>query len=165
MYKAGSSVVYKNNGVCVVEDIRREKFGNLERQDYYVLKLLYENGSVVYVPVEKEEAENRMRDPISADEAKKLLENIPSVEPEWVYDDKLRSVRFRDALEAGDPAELVGIIKSLYKKSGELSELGRKLRASDEIVMKKAESNLCGEIAFALGITPSEAMKLITEKI
>ncbi len=165
MFKAGSCVVYKNNGVCIIEDIRREKFGNLEKQDYYALKLMYESGSVVYVPVEKEESENRMRVPITAQEAKKLIEQIPSVEPDWVYDDKLRSVRFRDALESGNPEELVGIIKSLYIKSGELSELGRKLRVSDELIMKKAESNLCGEIAYALGITPAEAMNMLTSAI
>ena len=161
MYKAGDYIVYKNNGVCLIEGVRKEKFGSCEKKDYYVLKLLYTEGAVVYVPVDKEETEKRMRAPISKSEADEIIKSYPSIEESWISDDKLRVSKFKDILERGIPTELVWMLKSIEKRASELAEIGKRIRASDEAMLRKAETNLYGEIAFALNLNPSEVVKII----
>ncbi len=161
MYKAGDHVVYKNNGVCVIEDIRKEKFGSCDKQDYYVLKLLYTDDARIYVPVAREENECRMRSPISNETAQKVIEEYKSFAEFWVYDDKLRAAKFRDILDGADTKELALLVKSLAKKSAELSDLGKRLRVSDDAVFRKAELNFYGELAFALSKSLSEIKQLL----
>ena len=165
MYNKGDYIVYTNNGVCIIDDLRFEQFGKLERQEFYVLKLLYENGAVVYVPVARENEERRMRAPLTRQEALAMIEDMPNIDSAWIYDDKTRVGRFHQILENGDPKELISIIKALCIRGGELSEMGRKLRSGDEAVMKKAESNLYGELAFALGMEPDEILPYITASL
>lgn len=164
MYPAGSYVVYKNNGVCLIDAVRPEKFGNFEKQNYYVLKLIYENNAVVYIPVALEEAEKRMRSPITKKEAQSVINGIWETETAWINDDKIRGDRFREILDKGDVRELCGIVKVLHERYGELTELGRKLRAADETVMKKAMTNLCGELAYALGADIEQIKESILAK-
>lgn len=150
MFKVGSYVVYKSNGLCIIDDVRKEKFGNLTRQDYYVLKLLSENGSVIYVPVEKEENEKSMRPPISKEDAKKLVAVISDLRENWISDDKMRAARYKDILERADVKKLAGLVNTLKEKSEELCVIGRRLRSIDEMIMKKAETNLRLELDYAL---------------
>lgn len=150
MFKVGSYVVYKSNGLCIIDDVRKEKFGNLTRQDYYVLKLLSENGSVLYVPVEKEENEKSMRTPIAKEDAKKLVAVISELRENWISDDKMRAARYKDILERADVKKLAGLVNTLKEKSEELCVIGRRLRSIDEMIMKKAETNLRLELDYAL---------------
>jgi CarD family transcriptional regulator len=141
MYKAGDHVVYKNNGICVIEDVRKEKFVAQDKQDYYVLKLLYTEDARIYVPVLREESEHKMRAPITKQEAEGVVKEYKNAEEFWVYDDKLRTAKFRDILDGADPMALARLLKSLTKKSTELLNVGKRLRVSDESVLKKAEAN------------------------
>lgn len=161
MYKVGDHVVYKNNGVCVIEDIRKEKFGSCDKQDYYVLKLLYTDDARIYVPLEREEGECKMRMPVSEETARSVIEEYKNLSEFWVYDDKLRAAKFKDILDCADLMELALLVKSLIKRSAELSSSGKRLRVSDDAVFRKAESNLCGELAFVLSKTPLEIKRLL----
>lgn len=165
MFQKGDCVVYKNNGVCVIDDIRYEQFGKLERQEFYVLHLFYDNGAVVYVPISKEQEEQKMRAPITKEQAELAISQIPDISDEWTHDDKLRAGKFHGILENGNVEELLRVIKSIYKRSGELTEMGRKLRSSDEIILKKAQTNLYGELAYALDITPDEAGRIVLSNL
>lgn len=161
MYKAGDRVVYKNNGICVIEDIRKEKFGTQEKQDYYVLKLLYTEDARIYVPVEREEKEGKMRAPITKEIAREVIEGYKSADEYWIFDDKLRAARFKDVLDAAEPMELARLVKSLEKKSSELLGAGKRLRVSDDAVFKKAEANLYGELAAAFDVSVSDVKQLL----
>ncbi len=161
MYKAGDHVVYKNNGICVIEDIRKEKFGPQEKQDYYVLKLLYTEDALIYVPVEKEEKEGRMREPVSKQRAEEIIEEYKNAVEFWVYDDKLRASKFRDVLDGADMTELALLVKSLSKKSAELLGAGKRLRVSDDAVLRKAEANFFGELAYALDASITDVKQIL----
>ncbi len=51
-YVSKGRAIYKNNGVCLIEDIRPLAFGTTQR-NYYIMRPLNNNGTV-HVPVEKE---------------------------------------------------------------------------------------------------------------
>ena len=51
MFETGEVVVYEGAGVCVIEEIRIEKF-NKESRLYYVLKPVKEKSTTIYFPVD-----------------------------------------------------------------------------------------------------------------
>ncbi len=161
MHKVGDYVVYKNNGICVIEDIRKEKFGFQEKQDYYVLKLLYIDDARIYIPLQKEETEQKMRPPVSKQTAENIIAEYANAVEFWIYDDKLRAAKFRDILDGADLEKLAVLVKSLSKKNAELVSAGKRLRVSDDSVYRKAESNFCGELAYVLSKSPSEIKQLL----
>lgn len=156
MYKAGDHVVYKNNGICVIEDIRKEKFGSCEKQDYYVLKLLYTDDARIYVPALKEENERMMRMPVAKEKAEDVIKEYKNITEFWIYDDKLRISKFKEILDGAEPSELALLVKSLIKRSVDLANTGKRLRVSDDAVFRKAQANLYGELAYVLDITPAD---------
>ncbi len=163
MYKAGDHVVYKNNGICVIEDIRKEKFGSCEKQDYYVLKLLYTDDARIYVPALKEENERMMRMPVAKEKAEDVIKEYKNITEFWIYDDKLRISKFKEILDGAELSELALLVKSLIKRSVDLANTGKRLRVSDDAVFRKAQANLYGELAYVLGMTPADIKQLMEQ--
>ena len=75
MYRKGEFVVYRHD-VCIIKDIKENK---LMGNTYYVMTPVDDDSLTIDIPVE-----NKMgflRDIISADNAKKLIEKIPKINP------------------------------------------------------------------------------------
>ncbi len=107
----------------------------------------------------EEDLDETVRKPITATEAKKLLNHLEgwdgSVRKEW----KARANAHQEAMEAGDPFAYADVYKGLSKLEAEGG-----LRATDREHMKKSLDLLVEEVACALGETYEQARDQIASE-
>jgi len=164
MFQVNDYVIYNSTGVCKIIDIAKDKDINNHEIDYYVLEPAYENNNLtIKTPVLNQKA--LMRKILSKEAVLKLIAAIPSKETDWIEDNRARLENFKTALRTGESEEWVRLIKTLYLKRQERTDLGKKLWKVDEDIMKVAEKNLNEEIAIALNIEPDEVASLIQDYI
>lgn len=159
MFKVGECVIYGSSGACRIADIRSENFGGFPRE-YYVLAPLT-GGSSVFVPTDNEQLVARMRAPMTPEQARRMLAEIPKEEVEWIEDNRQRSTRFQQILLEGSAPELMRLTKAVWRRRGELRARGKKNLMADETAFKKAERILFGELSLVLGIAPNEIVPYI----
>lgn len=164
MLSKGDVFVYGMSGVCRIEDICVKDLGMMKKE-YYILRPVYDERSMVYVPTDSEKFEEKAKALLTKEEAYEMLDNIPERDLEWISNDKERSEIFKNALEEGTRLDLIRLIQVLHCRKNELFKKGKKLRSADENIMLRAEKLIYGEFAWVLGIKPEEAMKLINEKL
>lgn len=159
MFRTGECVIYGSSGACRITDIRRETFGGAPRE-YYVLVPLG-GGSSVFVPTDNEQLVARMRAPMTPEEAKRMLTEIPREEVVWIEDNRQRNTRFQQILLEGSAPDLMRLTKAVWHRRTELRARGKKNLMADENAFKKAERILFGELSLVLGITQSEIVPYI----
>ena len=163
MFQKGDFIVYGNAGVCRVEEvghpdgIRNIDGGRL----YYTLAPQYQTG-VIYAPVDTPVF---MRPVLSAREAEELIDRIPSIREDGYSSQKLLSDHYRGFLETHQCEDLVQLIKTVYGKSRQFQQNGRKPRQVDQHYLKRAEELLYGEFAVALGIGAGEVVGYISDRV
>lgn len=163
-FEVNDSVLYGAEGVCRIADICEQDFMGTQAQ-YYVLKPVYNAGSTVFVPVENETLVAKMRRILSPDEIRGLIKTMPDEDTLWIDDDNTRRARYAEIVQNGDRAELVGLIKALYRRQQEQQAKGRKLHAADERYLREAEKVLYDEFAHVLRIKRDEVLPFIMEQI
>ena len=67
MYNVGDNIHYGGSGVCVIQEIAVMRFGRT-REQYYVLKPVYQNASLIYVPVDNPQLVGKMRAVLTKEE-------------------------------------------------------------------------------------------------
>jgi len=160
MFKVNDYVMYNSTGVYKIIDITREKDINNHEIEYYVLEPAYENNNLtIKIPVQNQKV--FMRKILSKEAVLKLIAAIPTKETNWIEDNRARIENFKTALRTGESEELVKLIKTLYLKRQERTDLGKKLWKVDEDIMKVAEKNLNEEFAIVLNIEPDEVASYI----
>lgn len=163
-FQVNDSVLYGVEGVCRITDICEQDFMGT-RALYYVLKPVYTPGSTVFVPLANETLVAKMRRILSPDEIRSLIKTMPDEALLWIDDDNARRARYAEILQSGDRAELVGLIKALYRRREEQQARGRKLHAADERYLHDAEKVLYDEFAHVLQIKRDEVLPFIMEQI
>lgn len=157
MYKKGEYVVYRHD-VCIIKDIKEnEATGNT----YYVMSPIDDESLIINTPVE-----NKMgflRDIISNDEAKKLIEKIPKIAPIEIVDDKNLEFKYKDMLKSGDYEDLVKIIKTTYLRNESRINSKKKISEKDDTFFKLAEKYLYNELAISLNMSTEEVKNYIFE--
>ena len=164
MWKIEDVVVYGSAGICKVEDIRDEMFGG-EIKKYLVLKPLFDDKNTFFVPSFNERLMAKIRPVLTKSEMNKLIKSLPDIAPEWIDNDKQRLEKYREILESGDREKIIGILKALYNRRAYLFEKGKKLRTSDEILMKTGEHIIENECAYIVGISRLEVQNYISENV
>lgn len=164
MYELNSYVMYGDNGVCQIADIRKEKFAG-PMQDYYILKPVNNDASTFYVPVANETLVAKMRPVLEKEEIIELLHSLAHEEMEWEENNRARNDLYKDVFEKGDTKELLLLIGSLYQHKEERQESGKKLWTVDEAAMKHAEGIVFDEIAVAFDLKSEEVPDFITKTI
>ena len=164
MFDKGQLIIYGSNGVCEVTDITKMSFkGVNESKLYYVLQPYYQKTGKIFTPVDNEKVV--MRQLISAEEAKALIDDIPNIESLWVANDKQREEAYKECIKSYECKEYIKIIKTLYMRKQERIAQGKKITATDERYFKQAEDNLYSELAIPLGIPKEEMGEYITKRI
>ncbi len=158
MFSIGDVVMYGSSGVFSITDIRQEKFGE-KPELYYVLNHREQHDMVVYCPVNNPKIP--MRRLLSKEEIYALIRTMPNAEGEWIDDDRERNRAFTEILRSGDREALVRLVKTLYYKKQERLSERRKLRVSDEKLLKEAETILHEEFAHVLDIRTDEVLPFI----
>lgn len=160
MLSVGKMVLYGTNGVCTVEEITVRRIGGTDIE-YYVLKPVSAQGSTLYVPVNNQELLGKIRDIISADEARAILDDLP--EPGVWNDNKNERIEeFKEIISSGDCRRLTGLIRLIDSRSRELRETGKHLYQSDEKLLREAEKMISEEFSIALGKERDSIIAMIT---
>ena len=162
MYSVNETVRY-GSGVCTVQDITTMRFGRT-RERYYVLKPVYQNASLIYVPVDNEALTSKMRPVLTREEVDALINEMPSVETAWQEDSQLRKESFDALLRSNQCRDLVVLIKTLQEHKIRRQKIGKALHVTDETYLREAQRLLFDELAGPLGLMPAQVHDYLTEK-
>ena len=163
MYQIDEFVIHMTGGICQVKDIAPLEISGADKsKKYYLLVPVKAATSKVYVPVDNDSA---MRKIYTGDQAKKLIEEIPSIEETCIDNEKFREAKYREVIKSCDLHDLIGVLKNLYKRRLKRMEEGKKNTATDDKYFKIVEENLISELSFVLGKDKEEMKNLIIDSI
>lgn len=165
MFQKGDFVIYGNLGVCRVKDTMTCKFEGLDEAHlYYVMEPVYQGG-VLYVPADNPKI--FLRAVISADEANRLIDNIPAMQNEAFHSGSAQelSAYYEQAFSSHKCEDLLGLTISINNKKKRLARQNKRFGRVDEHFMRRAEDNLYGELAVALNIPRDQVQEYISERI
>lgn len=163
-YKINDTVLYGADGVCRVAEITEFPIGK-EKIKYYILRPVYDENSKIMVPVANAKLVARMKPVLSKEEICVVLDNATDLSIEWKEDDAQRREEFKAILEYGKTAERLQVLKLLYIQRSERDKCGKKLRVTDERILKEIEKALFDELALALGINRNGVRDYLIEKL
>ena len=105
MFKVNDYIMYGLTGVCQVVDITKESFIDNLQKEYYVLKYIYDNDTIIKIPTDNEKIS--MRKLLSKEDMSTLINSIPNSETIWIDNDRKRNEEFKSILKTGDIENLV----------------------------------------------------------
>ena len=164
MFEIGTHVSYRNEGICVITDIRVENFGVVGGNgEYYILAPVKDPNSMLYVPVDNAELVSKMLPLLSAAEICALAKELQGERIEWKNECRMRNHIFRDIINMGDRRALIVLVNTLSEKRGELAAEGKRLTGGDETMLKRAKNMLIDEFSHTSDINSEEALMLVLE--
>ena len=164
MYEIGELVLYGIHGICAITGIERMRFGK-EKADYYVLEPKGQPGAKFYVPVANEAAVAKLRSLLSREELLALLHSEDVRHYPWIPDENQRKLRFRELINSGDRAQLMGMIGALHRHRQDQLAAGRKFHQSDENFLNDAQKLLNAEFALVFGLEPKSVSSFILREL
>ncbi len=164
-YQKGDYVQYGVNGVCLIEDIRRDELSRKSGGEYYVLKPVGERGSTILVPTGNETLVGRMTSLPSREELDYLVASTKEKTTPWIEDRKERNAAFQETVKRCDLRELLCMVGAIYQRRQNLLDEGKKLSAADENILRRAEGLIENELGFVLGLEGSRVGEYIREKL
>ncbi len=157
MFKVGTYVSYRAEGVCVISDIRMEAFNAIgKKEEFYILSSIKDMNSLLYVPVNNELLTSKMRPLLSAEEVCALADELRDERMEWIVESRVRNSALRDILTVGDRRELMLLVNTINDRIARSEEIGRKITAGDENVRKRALRMLIDEFSVTTDIKTEE---------
>jgi CarD family transcriptional regulator len=164
MYQIGDYIVHESSGVCEISDICEMALdGKGSEQEYYVLVPYGDRGGRIITPVHSEKV--RMRPVMTRDEITELVDTIPTVECIMENNDKLRAVRYKEALSAFEARRLLEVIKTAYLGKQRRIRSGKKVFSGDEKYFQIAEKRLYDEISFVFSEDTAQVKQWIMNEI
>ncbi|WP_296648338.1 CarD family transcriptional regulator [Romboutsia sp. 13368] len=163
MFEVNDYIMYGMTGVCQVIDITKEMFIDNLQKEYYVLKYLYANDTIIKIPTDNEKVP--MRKILSKGELTTLIDSMPNRETIWIDDDRQRNEEFKTILKTGDIENLVKLIRSIYLEKEYKKSIGKKTYKIDDEIMQTAERLLNEEFATILNISPNEVTEYILNHV
>ena len=163
-YSIGDKVIYSQSGVCTVEDITQNEFYG-ERTEYYVLRPMYDAGSVIYVPMNNETLVSRIRGTMTEDEANGIISYMPIAENIWIDNDNKRKEAYSAILLENQPRRLTELISTLISRREEQRLKKKRLHLADENFLERAQRILCDEISYVLGVDRDSVNSYIVSHI
>ncbi len=165
-YREGEYVRYAVNGVCRVDEIRQVPATRKDpAREFYVLKPVADPGSTILVPTNSEPLLARMSRLPDREELDRLILSTREEDIPWIEDRKIRNASFQVMVKNCDLRELICLVSCIYRKRVELTGKGKKLSASDEGILRRAEDLIENEVSFVLGIGEDQVSRYIGEKL
>lgn len=163
LFTKGEYVVYGNNGVCIVEEIKTmpDAFGT--ERVYYVLKNQKSNG-VAYVPVDSKVYLGKV---MSKSDAELLISRIPQISTDMFKGANSRENQriFREVLATHDSEKIIALIKYIKSCIVKKSAANKKISSTEERFLQQAMNIISGEFSIALGIDINEVTDYIESRI
>ncbi len=164
MYAKGDYIFHENNGVCRVEDISEIAMaGRGSEKLYYTLLPNLEKKSVVYTLVES--PRSKVRDIMTEEQLKELLDTIPDIEIKWEKNDKIRIQYYKDSVTSADPSKLLEVLKTVYYGNQMRIKAGKKILTADDRYYQIAGKKLFDEISFVFHLDMKEAEKMVEDAL
>ena len=136
---------------CKITDLTKRSFAN-KVVEYYVLKPVYNEHSIVYIPIDNEELVSKIKRILSVEDIHELIRTLPNEDYCWIENDNQRKEKYREIIKSGNRKELMKMIRTLYLYQQELKKDGKKIHAADDKFFKDAEKVLYDEFAYVLDI-------------
>lgn len=162
MFAIGDLVVYGGEGVCRVTEIGVPAISGADKKrEYYTLAPLYRTGQVM-TPVDTCVL---MRPVMTCAEAKDLLSELPSLEPEAPPQPGMRATRdhYHAVCTSYDCRKMARLIKYTARRRKWALSHGKKVSQLDERFSKRAQDQFYGELAAALDIPRDRVPERIQE--
>lgn len=167
MFEIGSYVSYRAEGVCVISDIREERFGALGQvTKYYILSPVGDEKSTVFVPLDNEGLVSMMRPLLSAEQIMAAVSELREERMEWIEESRLRNMRFREIFSEGDRRHIIVLLNTVVEHSEMLRAAGRKVGTTDENAQYRAQSVLFEEFSMTTDLASlDEVLPLLRGEI
>ncbi len=164
MYQVGDVIVYGKMGVCSVESIHADDSSTGNPEPCYILRPFYHNCSIS-IPVSNTTVFTRPA--LSREEAERLIDLIPSIQPRDCCDltPQQWAARYEECTASHDCRDLIELTMSIYSKKRLAEQQKRKLGAVEERYMKRAEDLLFGELAVVLEISRDEVQAYVASRV
>ncbi|MBR3076454.1 MAG: hypothetical protein IKH07_00850 [Oscillospiraceae bacterium] len=163
MYSVNEKIHYGGSGVCLIQDITTMRVGRT-REKYYVLKPVYQNSSLIYVPVDNDRLTAKMRPVLSREEVDQLIADIDEIPTAWEDDPQARKASFDALLRSNQCRDLIVLIKTLNAHKELRQADGKALHVVDETFLREAKRLLYDEFAGALELQPAQIPAYIQTK-
>lgn len=163
-YEVNDIVSHPTSGVCLVKAIGKldSPYSIMGDTVFMHLKPLYDEGSVLYIPIDK--ADDMLRSVMTRDEADQLLSQLNSMSHIDIGEEKQREQLYKEILMNGNYLEIARLIKTLLKRRDDRKASGKDMTIVDSKYLKIAENLLCGEIAVPLEMSRQQAEAYIIER-
>ena len=164
MYQTGDKVLYGMHGVCMIVDLEQRMMDG-KQVTYLVLEPAGQSRSRYLVPTHNAAAMAKVRPVLSAEALEELLSSDVVKADAWVRDEGQRKQLYRELISSCDRQRLAQMICSLYRYRKLQAAAGKKFHMCDENFLRDAEKILSSEIACALEISSSEALKYLRNQL
>ncbi|WMJ89033.1 CarD family transcriptional regulator [Anaerocolumna sp. MB42-C2] len=154
MYQINDMIVYKNSGVCRIEDIGIPCFVETQEQYYQITPIFDLNGKL-YVKINRDKL--MFRSITSLEEAELFLSELPSMNGIYNANDKTREKEYRDILKACECKQCLSMLKGILRERNKKLETGKTLNMTDERNLQRVEKLLNDEFSIVFNITTEQA--------
>lgn len=148
MFNAGDKVIYPLQGVAEVESIEARMILGTEQRQYYILKIL-NNNTTIMVPVDNAE-DVGLRELITPEEVEKVVDILRGhgepMASNWTkrYKDNL------DRLKTGSIFQLASVLRDLF-----LMKQNKELSFGEKKMLDNVKSLIVDEISYVQNISNS----------
>lgn len=164
MFESGTYLVYGVHGVCRVVG-KEKQLVNRKRIEYLVLEPLNQTESRFYLPTGNPTAMGKLKEVLSPEEMKSLIDSDEVRRDEWIREENLRKQHYRDLIGSGDRVALMRMVSSLYRYKAAQSAAGKKFHQCDDNFLRDAERLLASEIALVLKMSQEDARNYLRERL
>ena len=163
LYSIGDYISYGNSGVCEVmgTELMDSSTGGSVGRQCYILRPLHDQSCKIMTPVDNQKV--IMRDLISPEETKKLLEDIPQIETLPEQSARQQEISYSKALHSGSCREWLCLVKTLNQRIKTRKLKGKKVTATDDRYFKAATEKLVEEFSVVLDLDAGEAKDLLMD--
>lgn len=156
-FKIGDKVIYPNQGLGIIEDIKEESFYGESFRIYHVRILI--NDTLVLIPFSNA-LELGIRKPISASSIKEIFDFIKKTDVDVTMNWKGRYKEYINLMKSGSILDIALVLKSLY-----YLHLIKPLSFREKKMMEKAIALVVAEISEVGSIPAQEVEEMITETL
>ncbi len=163
MYSKGDYISYGNSGVCEVmgTEVMESSIGSADGRICYILRPLHDQSCKIMTPVDNQKV--IMRDLISPEETRQLLEDIPHLETLPEQSARQQEISYSKALHSGSCREWLSLVKTLNQRIAIRREKGKKITATDDRYFKAATEKLIEEFSVVLGMDSMQTKELLMD--
>ena len=165
-YQKGEYIRYACNGVCLVDDVRLDRLTKKEPpKEFYILKPVSNPASTLFVPTGNATLVAKMSRLPDREELDALILATREEPLDWIDDRKIRLASFQTIVKECDLGQLISLVSCIYHRREDLIAAGKKLGASEETLLQRAEALIENEVAFVLKVEQSEVSDYIRDKL